>query len=214
MKQLLEYLAKEWGVVSKAPFTFAILAVLMCALAYLATTWLYKGILSHKDSEITLLKAERDDYREKLGGATPNQAKARMDTLEARIQQIEPRRLTQEQQIILATKMKLPSDTTYKVEIIPDVACPDCNQYASNINTAIQRIQNWQVYEPKVVARIDKSQTGIVITVADPIHPPLGAIILMQGLTSAAVDFELSPTPTPSRNGVDVTILVTAKSIP
>ncbi|MGA2223467.1 MAG: hypothetical protein ABSH41_03375 [Syntrophobacteraceae bacterium] len=85
MERLLVYLAKEWGVVSKAPSTFVILAVMMCTVAYLAARWLYKGIISNRDSEITLLKAQRDDYRDKLGGATPDQAKARIDDLETRI---------------------------------------------------------------------------------------------------------------------------------
>jgi len=92
LKELLEYLVKEGGVVLNAPFTFALLAVLMCAVAYLAATWLYKGIISNKDSEISLLRAQRDDYREKLGGATPDQAKARIDALEARLDVVQKRR--------------------------------------------------------------------------------------------------------------------------
>lgn len=107
--------------------------------------------------------------------------------------------------------MKVSSGTTYKVTIIPDIACPDCTQYASDIRAAIQRIPSWEVFQPQVLARIEeKSKAGIVITVPDPIHPAPEAIILMQGITSAAVDFEVSPTPTPS----GVTILVIAKSVP
>lgn len=44
MEKLFEYVAKEWSVVSQAPFAFLILAAIMFGLAYLAAKWRYERI--------------------------------------------------------------------------------------------------------------------------------------------------------------------------
>jgi hypothetical protein len=47
---------------------------------------IYSIRLANKDGEISLLTRQRDDYKDKLGGASPDQAKAKIDTLEKRIE--------------------------------------------------------------------------------------------------------------------------------
>jgi len=64
--------------------------------------WSYSAILSSKNSQIELLEREIADYKEKLNGASPSDVKARLDTLEARLSHIEPRRLSLEQKRTIA----------------------------------------------------------------------------------------------------------------
>ena len=40
------------------------------------------GIIASREAEIKLLATERDDYKDKLGGASPDQAKLRIGSLE------------------------------------------------------------------------------------------------------------------------------------
>ena len=47
---------------------------------------IYKIRIANKDGEISLLTRQRDDYEDKLGGASPDQAKAKIDALEKREQ--------------------------------------------------------------------------------------------------------------------------------
>jgi hypothetical protein len=51
--------------------------------------WRYAGIIANRDgiiasreAAISLIATQRDDYKDKLGGASPDQAKSRMDALE------------------------------------------------------------------------------------------------------------------------------------
>ncbi|MFQ2110222.1 hypothetical protein [Aeromonas rivipollensis] len=45
MEKLIEYIAKEWSVVSQAPFAFLILAAIMFGLAYLAAKWRFTAVI-------------------------------------------------------------------------------------------------------------------------------------------------------------------------
>jgi hypothetical protein len=56
--------------------------------------WRYGGVIANRDSTISLVASQRDDYKPKLGGASPDQAKARIDALEKRLALLEPRHLT------------------------------------------------------------------------------------------------------------------------
>ena len=71
--------------------TFAVILVLMIAVVRWFVNLVHGGsvsnrdsIINNKDSEIALLKSQRDEYKNKLSGATPDEAKARVDVLEGR----------------------------------------------------------------------------------------------------------------------------------
>jgi hypothetical protein len=72
MDKLLEYLAKEWAVISQAPFAFLILSALVFGVAYLAAHWRYTSIIEKvKEANETLkerlnLKTEQAEaYKER-----------------------------------------------------------------------------------------------------------------------------------------------------
>ena len=59
MDKLLEYIAKEWDVVSEAPFSFLIIAALMVGLAYLCVKWRYTAVIEQ-------IKSANDTLKERL----------------------------------------------------------------------------------------------------------------------------------------------------
>ena len=59
MDKLFEYIAKEWGVISQAPFAFVILSAITFGLAYLAAKWYFNGIIDQ-------VKASNDTLKERL----------------------------------------------------------------------------------------------------------------------------------------------------
>lgn len=59
MDKFLELLAREWAVVSKAPLTFALLAVSMFGLAYFAARWTYTSVLDQ-------VRAANETLKERL----------------------------------------------------------------------------------------------------------------------------------------------------
>src|SRR5262249_60686968 len=90
-ESLIKYVLGEMRVIADARLVFAT-ALLVAGMAiYWVMDWRYVAILSNRDSEIALLKSQRDDYKDKLGGASPDQARARIDALESRLAQLEPK---------------------------------------------------------------------------------------------------------------------------
>ncbi len=59
MEKLLEYISKEWAVISQAPYAFLILAVLMFGIAYFAARWRFTAVIDQ-------LKAANETLKERL----------------------------------------------------------------------------------------------------------------------------------------------------
>lgn len=55
MEHFLEYLRKEWSVISQTPFTFIILICLAFGIAWVIIRWAYTTIINQKDATIESL---------------------------------------------------------------------------------------------------------------------------------------------------------------
>ncbi len=60
----------QLAAVSNAPIPFFAALLIVAAFIWWAIDWKYSAVLSHRDAEIS-------DYKTKLSGATPEQAKTR-----------------------------------------------------------------------------------------------------------------------------------------
>src|SRR5438105_854776 len=79
---IVKYLLGEFRMIAEAPVSFAVVVLAAVLIAWWALDWRYSAVISNRDSQITLATAQRDDYRDKLKGATPEEAKAKIDALE------------------------------------------------------------------------------------------------------------------------------------
>jgi hypothetical protein len=125
VSKFLDQVAVIWS--APRPF-FLALAVLGGAI-WLALIWRYEGVIANRDSEIKLVTAQRDDYQAKLGGATPDQAKAKIEALERTVHLVvgskwEP--LTKDETELLASNLsKIPPkflNVFYENELGKDLA--------------------------------------------------------------------------------------------
>jgi hypothetical protein len=73
MKEILEYLAKEWIIIAGAPWAFLISVVLCSSIVYAALNWRYSGIIETLKERLETLKhsisakdGQLDEYRERL----------------------------------------------------------------------------------------------------------------------------------------------------
>jgi len=66
LKELIEYLQKEWGTVSSAPVTFFVACTLVAGLAYAASRWKHGAIIELLRERIAAKDEQLDGYREKL----------------------------------------------------------------------------------------------------------------------------------------------------
>jgi hypothetical protein len=89
-KELLEQL----DVIKGAPYPFLIAFVIFTiavgGLISVIFSFIYRTRLADKDSRIELLNAQISDYKEKLSGASPDQAKTQIGELIRRLAKVEP----------------------------------------------------------------------------------------------------------------------------
>jgi hypothetical protein len=81
-------LLEQWAVVTAAPIPFAIAVVVTGGLIWFAVGWSYSSVLSGKTAQIELQDRQLADYRDKLKGATPEEAKAKIEALENTVRMI------------------------------------------------------------------------------------------------------------------------------
>src|ERR1700722_19830693 len=150
MPQWTHDLFAGWPMIRSNLPTFFFIAVLIFGAVWWLMDWRYGGIVSNRDSEITLLKGQRDDYKDKLSGATPDQAKAHIDALkgqvsalETRLGAVEGRRLTDQQFAFL--KGHLAGLANVTVNISTEGNCSDCNIYGEDFATLFAELPIWMV---------------------------------------------------------------------
>jgi hypothetical protein len=71
----------QLAAVSNAPIPFFAALLIVAAFIWWAIDWRYSAVLSHRDAEIS-------DYKTKLSGATPEQAKDKIESLEQTIRKM------------------------------------------------------------------------------------------------------------------------------
>lgn len=153
--------------------------------------WKYGAVITNKDSEIALLKGQRDDYRDKLSGATPDQAKARIDALEGRLARLEPRRLTEQQRANLTARLRLPAGADYSIAISRDLSCADCVQLAADISAAFGSSTGWHVSNPGEMGVSNMPPHGIAVRCANIASPSPEARIVIDALHAIGIQFDL-----------------------
>lgn len=82
MDPIIKYVLSEIQVIAQAPIIFLIALMVSGTVIWWVVNWSLSSVLAHRNAEITLLRSQRDDYKDKLGGASPDQAKAKIDALE------------------------------------------------------------------------------------------------------------------------------------
>jgi hypothetical protein len=84
LEQFVQYVLGEVRLIAEAPLVFAAAVLFLGAIIWAALRWRYSGIIEHRSRIIALYKA-------RLNGATPDQAKAKMDSLEGQVASLKNR---------------------------------------------------------------------------------------------------------------------------
>ena len=173
--------------------TFFVILALMIGTVWIVFKWSYGTVLDSKNSQIELQDRQLADYREKLHGATPDQAKARIDDLEGRLRRVEqagPRSLTTEQRQALTQNARVPAGVRYALTVTSEGGCPDCPVYASAFERAL-RDAGWGVQNGMVMGPGQRPVQGIALMVPDPANLSVEASTLQRALRAAQIDVEL-----------------------
>jgi hypothetical protein len=77
-EQFVQYVLGQVRLIAEAPLIFGAAVLFLGAIIWAALRWRYSGIIEHRNRIIALYKA-------RLDGATPDQAKAKIDSLEGQV---------------------------------------------------------------------------------------------------------------------------------
>ena len=77
-EQFVQYVLGQVRLIAEAPLVFGAAVLFLGAIIWAALRWRYSGIIEHRNRIIALYKA-------RLDGATPDQAKAKIDSLEGQV---------------------------------------------------------------------------------------------------------------------------------
>ncbi len=194
LERIRFHLMGERRGIARAPlaFAFSLIAVLVCA---------YLAFSARRESNV--LRAELAEYREKLGGASPDEAKTALETLEKEVSTLEarlkPRRLAAYQRQVIADRAKPPAGAQYALAVVHEGGCWDCPQYAADFSETFRAIPGWLVSNRVTLGLPERPPHGLAILVGDPAHLSAQEAMLLRALQAAAVEFDIAP----ARSGVD-----------
>jgi hypothetical protein len=85
MDQFLTKLAEQAAVIRAAPYPFALAVLIVAGAIWFVVNYAYSAVLSSKNAQLELADRKISDYKEKLNGATPDQAAAAIAGLEKQV---------------------------------------------------------------------------------------------------------------------------------
>jgi hypothetical protein len=184
--------SQQFATVLAAPVPFLLVVGIVGIVIWRFLSHHYSGRLSAKDDLLTLRQAQLDDYKEKLSGASPDEAKARLDALEQRIEDgfkaLAPRTLSDDQRQKLVEI--LDGLNGNHVIISQDAAVADARPLAQSIAAAFLAAR-WTASTPMVMGLGNPPPSGIGIKVPDQnnLSPPQRAIY--DAFKAAGIPFDI-----------------------
>ena len=206
LERILGYCLWELRTVGRAPVALgaALLAVVLIAV----------GAVWHFRQETTSLRQQLSEYRDKLGGASPDEAKTALDALADEVTalqaRLQPRRVNAYQRQIIADRLKVPSGTQYALAIVHEGGCWDCPQYAADFDGTFRSVPGWMVSNRVAMGLMQRPPRGVAVVVLDPFHPSAQEAVLLQALQAAGIEFDLQGARSPLDKGIQ--LLLAAKT--
>lgn len=198
-EDILHWIEANWSVITQAPWVFVGWTVLIAGAFWILLDYLKANQFSDLEGRLKLRDDEIADYKRKLGGATPDEAKARIDALEAQITKLQPRRLSLQQE---ATIVQALAETTGTLSVLQHVGPADSAKFADDIGRAFQKA-GWQVQGSAVM--MGGLTVGLQFT---PHEISAAAQAAANALRAASLDFQSEGVHIPGIVGLTATILV------
>lgn len=194
-------------IISKAPVPFLTAVAFVSWAIWQAMKYSYDTRLVNAESTKELMERQLQEYKDKLSGASPDEAKARMDALEAKLDSLSPRTLDIDAKNRML--MVLSSQPGRQISIAYDAAVRDAKIYCLSL-TAAFREAKWQVINSTILGVGNPPITGIIVNVSDPNNLTQAQQAMCNALQAAGIQFDLRAAPRPiERMTVEAEIVVT-----
>lgn len=205
MGDLLNWLRDNWAVIAEAPLAFALWTAILLGLCWFVVSYLKSNQIGNLESRISLRDDEISDYKRKLDGASPEEARDRIEKLEAEVASLKPRRLEADQ----AKKIKeVASKKSGSVSVATDIAVSDAKTLSGGIAAAFNAA-GWVVSTPMVMGPSFNPACGLGVTISNEIEPTDQERSVMGALDAAGLTYEVLARSNYASESVE--ILVTSK---
>jgi hypothetical protein len=198
LDRVLRYFIRELRAINRAPATFGAAVLVVAALISSGVIWSFR-------KETTLLRQQISEYKDKLGGASADEAKTALDALADEVTalqaRLKPRRVTSYQRQIISDRLKVATGAQYALAIVHEGGCWDCPQYAADFDAAFRSIPGWLVSNRVIMGLVQRSPRGLAVVVVDPLHPSAQESVLLQALQAARIEFDLQGARSPLDKG-------------
>jgi hypothetical protein len=180
-----EQVATVWH--APIPFILCLFPIGLCI--WWAVNWAYSARLESEKGRRGLSEARVADYEKKLSGATPDEAHARMERLEADVARLTPRRLTADQCAgITATARAAPGN----VSVVYDMAFAGGQRLAAQLQKAFADA-GWQATGGMVGGPGFVSAEGISVHIRPEGERTPSEQAALAALRSAELAFAIGP---------------------
>jgi hypothetical protein len=188
--QFVEQLVSERGVIRGAPVIFLLSVLLVGGAVWWLAGLRYSARIEGLEERNKYLGEQLVGYKEKLSGATPDEAKARLDALEAKVLSLGPRRLTADQQSRLRDAL---SKNRGSIRIAHDMAAPNVKAFSDDLIAAFQGA-GWSVVPGAFMARMGPlPRSGLILEVVNPASLSQTELGVETALKATGIDFEVQP---------------------
>ena len=201
--------AKEWPIIKQVWLTMLVVSAGLGVLMFFAFNWRYGGRIESLNERLANRDERIADYERKLSGASPDEAKARLEALEASIHELRGRHLTDEQiQIMLAAL----SGHTGSIFASYQSSSVDGLSFSAAIRSVFESA-GWKVALVQQISDAGWAQEGLEIRIPgdDPLTPRDVAVTSAFDRAGLLVRVTRRSAPRP---GYDVELLVSARTAP
>lgn len=209
MGDFFDQLQKVWPLVTTAPWGFASISLAVLIFGWLAGRFMFgerietlKARIEEKDEKIA-------EYERKLGGASPDEARDKIEALERRLQALEPRSLSQDQLEKMGAILATHPAT---IDIVKDMGSPQASRLHSQLEKVFGQ-SGWQIRSPAAMG-VTRPNSGILLTTQSGDQTTENAKCVMDAFSAAGLAFDRRREPAPPPNVIaqvfsELQILVT-----
>jgi len=131
------------------------------------------------------------EFEDKLQGATADETRRRLESLQARLDRLEPRRLTKRQKTVLEGHLPLPEAAGLtRINVAYDATCGDGKQYAADLARVLSGCRGWRPSNGTVFGWGRKMASGLAIVCSKHGRTAAAAKVLAKALAAAGIDYE------------------------
>jgi hypothetical protein len=195
LDQLTMHIVAQARAIADVPVAFIGSLLVVGAIVYLSMRWRYRRVTSELEIRLKLSEGRLAEFAEKLNTVSPDEAKARVDELEARLsvltQQLSPRRLTDRQRVIMRDVIVRPVRVNCSIDIEHDMSCSDCKNYAQDFCAVFAAIPDWRV---NALGFYDLEQipaSGLGLHVVDPDNLTTTEFLVLNALQQAGIPHDV-----------------------